>query len=61
MTHPRFVCNLKFASPPRVSFFEVNRFRPFDWRSQEWLQSVRSSNNEPDDQRDFDIDELQIE
>ena len=39
----------------------ADRFRPFNWPSNEWLQSITTTINEPGDQPDFDIDEMTIE
>ena len=39
----------------------ADRFRPFNWPSDEWLQSVSGANEAPGDQLEFDIDEMTIE
>ncbi len=39
----------------------ADRFRPFDWPTQEWLQSVTERNDVPASKPDVDIDELKIE
>lgn len=39
----------------------ADRFRPFNWPTNEWLQSISGSVDSPDDELAFDIDELTIE
>ncbi len=39
----------------------ADRFRPFNWPSNEWLQSISGVNEVPQDQLEFDIDEITIE
>ncbi len=39
----------------------ADRFRPFNWPSTAWLQSVSRANDVPVDQPEFDIDEMTIE
>ena len=39
----------------------ADRFRPFNWPSREWLQSISGADDAPEDQLEFDIDEMTIE
>ncbi|MEJ7594722.1 MAG: FtsK/SpoIIIE domain-containing protein, partial [Planctomycetaceae bacterium] len=39
----------------------ADRFRPFNWPSSEWLQSLNPANEFLDDPLEFDIDEMTIE
>ena len=39
----------------------ADRFRPFNWPSSEWLNSLSGEPDSPEDQPEFDIDEMTIE
>ncbi len=39
----------------------ADRFRPFNWPSSEWLQAITGANETPEDQPEFDMDEMTIE